>query len=184
MKINPSKSTGHINKNNNNNSNKNNVAIDIKNIPKNKEFSLPLSPSVSSPLIPWDEKKGDTPSHIWMNRTKALPKLGGSKICPGCNLSISVMDDTPGPKASRWHKKCLKCTGCKKQMDSGAKVIELDNKWLVKCSDCSVSNLFIIIIIMILYFIFNIADASLAIFSCMYIFILTNNVPSFSYIFN
>ncbi|CAO3609433.1 unnamed protein product [Cunninghamella blakesleeana] len=54
MKTNPSKSTGHIDRNTNN---KNNVSIDIKNIPSNKEFSLPLSPSVSSPLIPWDEKK-------------------------------------------------------------------------------------------------------------------------------
>ncbi|CAO3626127.1 unnamed protein product [Cunninghamella echinulata] len=138
MKTNPSKSTGYINPSHNNNKFKsNNVSIDVKSIPNNKEFPLTLSPSVSSPLIPWDEQKGDTPSHIWMNRTKALPKLGGSKICPGCNLSIAVMDDTPGPKASRWHKKCLKCTGCRKQMDSGAKVIMSDKKWLVKCSDCS-----------------------------------------------
>ncbi|KAI8340738.1 hypothetical protein BC941DRAFT_467904 [Chlamydoabsidia padenii] len=100
----------------------------------------PLSPSSSSPLVAWNEEKGDTPSRIWMQRTRVLPKLGGSKICPGCNKSIAVMDDTPGPRASRWHKKCLKCTGCKKQMDSGAKVTEADQKWLVRCSDCSDKN--------------------------------------------
>ncbi|SAM06181.1 hypothetical protein [Absidia glauca] len=82
----------------------------------------------------------DTSSQIWMQRTRVLPKLGGSKICPGCNKSIAVMEDTPGPRASRWHKKCLKCTGCKKQMDSGAKVIDDDAKWLVRCSDCSDKN--------------------------------------------
>ncbi|ORX44587.1 hypothetical protein DM01DRAFT_1411261 [Hesseltinella vesiculosa] len=82
-------------------------------------------------------EKDTTPSHIWRNRTRALPKLGGSKICPGCSQSIAVMDITSGPKGSRWHKKCLRCTGCKKQMDSGAKVIENGQSWVVRCSDCS-----------------------------------------------
>ncbi|CAO3577254.1 unnamed protein product [Absidia cylindrospora] len=98
-------------------------------------ISSPLSPSTSSPLVARSGDNGE--SRIWMNRTRALPKLGGSKICPGCNKSIAVMDDAPGPKASRWHKKCLKCTGCKKQMDSDAKVIELNEKSMVRCSDCS-----------------------------------------------
>ncbi|SAM09754.1 hypothetical protein [Absidia glauca] len=70
--------------------------------------------------------------------TRCMPKFGGSKICPGCYASIAVMEETPGPRASRWHKKCLKCTGCKKQMDSGAKVVvEHQGRWLVRCSDCS-----------------------------------------------
>ncbi|KAI8072697.1 hypothetical protein BC940DRAFT_291368 [Gongronella butleri] len=88
---------------------------------------------------PWMEQDDvrTTASHIWKHRTKALPKLGGSKICPGCKASIAVMDDVPGPKASRWHKKCLRCIGCKKQMDSGAKVAEKNERWIVRCSDCS-----------------------------------------------
>ncbi|KAI8100053.1 uncharacterized protein BX664DRAFT_382494 [Halteromyces radiatus] len=101
----------------------------------------PLSPSMSSPLFADNNEKAETPSHIWMHRTRALPKLGGSKICAGCHKSIAVMEDTPGPKASRWHKKCLKCTGCKKQLDSSVKKLTVVNdKWLVHCSDCSDKN--------------------------------------------
>ncbi|KAI8336570.1 hypothetical protein BC941DRAFT_427467 [Chlamydoabsidia padenii] len=48
------------------------------------------------------------------------------------------MDESPGPRASRWHKKCLKCIGCNKQMDSAARVFEQHNKWLVRCNGCSV----------------------------------------------
>ncbi|KAG0187115.1 hypothetical protein DFQ28_006847 [Apophysomyces sp. BC1034] len=62
-------------------------------------------------------------SNMFTHRSRrAPPKLGGPKICPRCRLSISFMDEIPGPRASRWHKKCLRCQGCQKQMDSGAKI--------------------------------------------------------------
>lgn len=102
--------------------------------------SPPLSPtsttSSSDSMPPSTMKEEDT-----YKRTRCIPPLGGSKICPGCNASISVMEETPGPRASRWHKRCLKCAGCKKQMDSGTKVVlEQQGRWFVRCTDCSVSS--------------------------------------------
>lgn len=83
-----------------------------------------------------------SPSQLFMSRTRELPKLGGSKVCPHCRNSIAVWDETPGPRASRWHKKCLKCTKCKKQMDSSARVYEGDTgEWLVYCRNCTVSTI-------------------------------------------
>lgn len=65
------------------------------------------------------------------------PKLGGAKTCPRCRHSISIMDDTPGPLASRWHKKCLSCTTCKKQLDSAAKTkAGSHGESLVFCQKC------------------------------------------------
>ncbi|RCH88717.1 hypothetical protein CU097_005933 [Rhizopus azygosporus] len=70
-------------------------------------------------------------------RQRVLPKLGGQKTCPKCKKPISVMDDTPGPLASRWHKKCLRCTKCSKQLDSAAKVYTgSQGESLVYCRTC------------------------------------------------
>ncbi|ORY98147.1 hypothetical protein BCR43DRAFT_262360 [Syncephalastrum racemosum] len=78
-----------------------------------------------------------SPSHILMNRTRALPKLGGSKKCPRCEQSVPVTDDIQGPRVSHWHRKCLACAKCKKPMDSSAKVTVGDKgEWLVHCRDC------------------------------------------------
>ncbi|KAI9263807.1 hypothetical protein EDC94DRAFT_72278 [Helicostylum pulchrum] len=69
--------------------------------------------------------------------TRVFPKLGGSKTCPRCQHSISVMDDTPGPFTSRWHKKCLACANCNKQLDSAAKTKSgQQGQSLVFCQKC------------------------------------------------
>lgn len=68
---------------------------------------------------------------------KRRPKLGGAKTCPKCYQSISIMDDTPGPLASRWHKKCLACTTCHKSLDSAAKTKPGPHgESLVYCQKC------------------------------------------------
>ncbi|KAI8150059.1 hypothetical protein BJV82DRAFT_707810 [Fennellomyces sp. T-0311] len=95
-----------------------------------------LTSSTSTPLLSRQQSL-DNPSSLLMHRTRALPKLGGSKICPRCNTSIAIMEETLGPKATRWHKKCLRCVGCAKQMDSGAKVAQSSSgEWLVHCRAC------------------------------------------------
>ncbi|KAI9009999.1 hypothetical protein CLU79DRAFT_774310 [Phycomyces nitens] len=105
--------------------------------------------SLSTPLVrttPQDSLGGmeeeDNPSEIFRQRqSRAFPKLGGSRMCPRCRQSIAIMDDSPGPRATRWHKKCLRCAGCRKQMDSGAKVTEgADGEWLVHCRNCMDKN--------------------------------------------
>jgi hypothetical protein len=66
-----------------------------------------------------------------------LSKLGGFHTCPRCKQSISIMDDTQGPFASHWHKKCLCCAKCSKQLDSCAKMRQGSQKEsLVYCTNC------------------------------------------------
>lgn len=70
-------------------------------------------------------------------QVRPRPRLGGSKTCPRCRQSISIMDDTPGPLASRWHKKCLSCTTCYKKLDSAAKTkAGQQGESLVFCQKC------------------------------------------------
>jgi hypothetical protein len=79
-----------------------------------------------------------TPSDIFRSRKKGLPRLGGVRTCARCNQSMPFSDTQPGPHASRWHKKCLRCTGCNKQMDSDAHmtVNEETGLCLVHCREC------------------------------------------------
>lgn len=109
---------------------------------RQRRNSFPRGPIVTPIADQQQEDNGPTsPSYVFKNRTRALPKLGGSKVCPRCHKPVAVMDDVPGPMASRWHKKCLACAKCKKQMDSSAKVTEGEQgEWLVHCSDCKVGK--------------------------------------------
>lgn len=101
----------------------------------------PLS-SHSTPLFKSSSIRESQPyPNVLTHRSRPLPKLGGSKICPRCRTSIAISEDTPGPRASRWHKKCLRCIGCRKQLDSGAKVIEGEHgEWVVRCRSCMVCS--------------------------------------------
>ncbi|KAF9927062.1 hypothetical protein FBU30_003524 [Linnemannia zychae] len=57
---------------------------------------------------------------LFSTRTRPLPKFGGVMNCPRCQQAIGVMDQVPGPKGEKWHKKCLNCKVCKKVLDSSA----------------------------------------------------------------
>lgn len=64
-------------------------------------------------------------STLMSSRGRPLPRFGVVRDCPGCSQRIvSVHEEIPGPKAARWHKKCLACDGCSKILDSGATVAE------------------------------------------------------------
>jgi hypothetical protein len=72
-----------------------------------------------------------------------LPKFGVVKECAGCGQRIySVHEEAPGPKASRWHKKCLVCQGCSKKLDSGATVYQDEEtaKLSLCCTTCLLSK--------------------------------------------
>ncbi|OAD04534.1 C2H2-type zinc finger transcription factor [Mucor lusitanicus CBS 277.49] len=80
------------------------------------------------------------PSSLMSSRgRRPLPRFGVVRDCAGCNQRIySVHEEIPGPKASKWHKKCLVCTGCNKTLDSGATVHEHQethtlNPWCTTC---------------------------------------------------
>jgi hypothetical protein len=82
------------------------------------------------------------PSLLMSSRGRPLPRFGVVRDCPRCNERItSVHDEIPGPKASRWHKKCLVCTGCTKTLDSGTTVKEdkTTGKLYPWCTTCLVS---------------------------------------------
>ncbi|KAG0218097.1 hypothetical protein BGX33_008631 [Mortierella sp. NVP41] len=57
---------------------------------------------------------------LFSTRTRPLPKFGGVTTCPRCRQAVGVMDQVPGPKNEKWHKKCLNCKECKKVLDSSA----------------------------------------------------------------
>ncbi|KAF9973594.1 Cysteine and glycine-rich protein 1 [Actinomortierella ambigua] len=70
----------------------------------------PMAPRVDPPVL----------TSLFSTRTRPLPRFGGTVTCPRCKQPIGVMDQTPGPKGEKWHKKCLNCKGCKKVLDSSA----------------------------------------------------------------
>jgi hypothetical protein len=48
-------------------------------------------------------------------------KLGGGDVCPGCGKTVFFSDQASGPLATTWHRACLKCYTCGKQIDSTGK---------------------------------------------------------------
>ncbi|KAG0205830.1 Cysteine and glycine-rich protein 1 [Mortierella sp. GBA30] len=70
--------------------------------------SLPLAIRSEPPAL----------TSLFSTRTRPLPKFGGVTNCPRCQQPVGVMDQVPGPKNEKWHKKCLNCKECKKVLDS------------------------------------------------------------------
>ena len=140
-----SKMDHHISSNSNNNNNNNGEnKVASSNSSKSPPVSTPRRRRcVSSGAISLTSSSNitdTTPSDLFRNRTKALPKLGGSKMCPRCKQSVSIFDNTLGPLATQWHKSCLACASCAKRMDSDAKVYKNERgEWLVYCRACTVS---------------------------------------------
>ncbi|CAO3654202.1 unnamed protein product [Mucor hiemalis] len=101
------------------------------------------SPSSRSRLPELPQEKLDEsvikPSSLMSSRGRPLPRFGVVRDCPGCSQRIvSVHEEIPGPKAARWHKKCLACKGCSKILDSGATVHEEEGTGNLKpwCTTC------------------------------------------------
>ncbi|KAI9243990.1 hypothetical protein BY458DRAFT_447986 [Sporodiniella umbellata] len=124
---------------------------DFEDIYSKMSISTPKSRHSYSPANRRVAPKVDIvkPSSLMSSRGRPLPRFGVIRDCPRCNERIaSVHDEIPGPKASRWHKKCLTCTGCSKTLDSGTNVQEDKttgrlNPW---CTTCIVSlTLYIVV---------------------------------------
>lgn len=109
---------------------------------KKRHNSIFLSSLVtSSDNIPQRSSTITSPSDIFKSRSTNLPRLGGCRPCDGCKTELPVSDSHPGPNATRWHKKCLRCPGCKKQMDSSGhiKTDIMTKMSQVHCRECLVS---------------------------------------------
>lgn len=66
---------------------------------------------------------------------RGSPRLGGQTLCPGCGLPGTISETKLGPAGERWHMGCLRCFGCRKQLDSGAK---RNAEGKVGCRNCLV----------------------------------------------
>lgn len=97
---------------------------------------VPLPVSLAQGISSDDVK----PSSLFTSRARPLPQFGGSRKCPACNLVVSILDEKNGPMASKWHKKCLKCEGCSKSLDSGAMMKDNGKFTSLICRSCHVSN--------------------------------------------
>lgn len=61
-------------------------------------------------------------SRIVGGSKEALAPFANKDSCPGCKKQAFPFDKIPGPLSTWWHKKCLSCNKCKKQLDSMAKM--------------------------------------------------------------
>lgn len=80
-------------------------------------------------------------SQTSLNRTKLTSdalKSGGGQDCTLCNKRVYPQEEAFGPNVTKWHKKCLTCMRCRKQLDSSA-VLRRDesNAALLLCRGCS-----------------------------------------------
>ncbi|KAI9315396.1 hypothetical protein BX666DRAFT_1962374 [Dichotomocladium elegans] len=82
---------------------------------------FPMTASASTSIIDTAASDQVKPSSLMSRRITPLPPFGVRRVCAGCNESIvSVHEEKPGPRATRWHTKCLRCRGCAKMLDSAA----------------------------------------------------------------
>lgn len=54
--------------------------------------------------------------------SSGVATVGGKNVCPLCKKQAYPQEQVPGPQATVWHRACLRCTGCKKQLDSNGHV--------------------------------------------------------------
>ncbi|KAI7905124.1 uncharacterized protein BX663DRAFT_501843 [Cokeromyces recurvatus] len=115
-----------------------NASISSVKFTTNSELSISNLPSIK-------------PSSLMSTRGRPLPRFGVIRECAGCSQRIqSVHEEIPGPKALKWHKKCLVCKGCNKVLDSGATVHkdEKSSALIPWCTGCLVSIIYICICIL------------------------------------
>lgn len=46
--------------------------------------------------------------------------LGGTNRCAGCLKAVFPLEEVLGPASTKFHRACLRCAGCRKQMDSSS----------------------------------------------------------------
>lgn len=99
---------------------------------KNKETLTALK-------LPKSSSSGHLPGMFAKRGGRALGlHLGGSNKCAGCLQSVFPFEQTAGPHGSWFHKTCLRCTQCKKKMDSSSKFVQddADGRMNVYCRTC------------------------------------------------
>lgn len=61
--------------------------------------------------------------------------VGGKNTCPRCGKSAYPSEQVQGPVATVWHKNCLRCQVCRKQLDSNAKTTDEGVPYCVGCKE-------------------------------------------------
>jgi uncharacterized CHY-type Zn-finger protein len=96
------------------------------------EFALSRSSSRASSVSGWEPRSAGLLSRAQSNATsnnvygRSTPianrfsRLGGTNRCYKCNEPLYMFEEVPGPRATKWHRRCLVCKLCKKELDSMA----------------------------------------------------------------
>ncbi|KAI8811496.1 hypothetical protein BJ742DRAFT_797892 [Cladochytrium replicatum] len=71
---------------------------------------------------------------VKLGEQAGLKALGAKSVCPACEKTVYMAEEVPGPMGSKWHRACLRCKGCRSQLDSHAKL--RDN--MPYCRNCFV----------------------------------------------
>ncbi|GAA5962958.1 hypothetical protein JCM3765_006729 [Sporobolomyces pararoseus] len=107
--------------------------------------SLPPSPSRTSrparlPSLPSfpPQLATETPStlpprSLFSTRQRPPSNLGGLLICAGCSVRATEKETVLGPGGRRYHRKCLVCGGCKRELDSEVRGGETG---ILRCEAC------------------------------------------------
>ncbi|GAA5908942.1 uncharacterized protein JCM6883_002560 [Sporobolomyces salmoneus] len=124
------------------------VTAIVPNNTANRSEGMPSSPSRTSrpprlPTLPSFPPKHSTPAppspaslpprSLFSTRTRPPSNLGGLLICTGCSVRATEKEMVPGPGGRRWHRKCLVCGTCKRELDSEVRGGETG---ILRCEAC------------------------------------------------
>lgn len=128
------------------------------NFPPSSSTSIPVAKATSQPIHKSSRMERPPPTAPSISTTTSFPRFGSRTACPGCNKSVSPMEQgvVPGPQNTRWHASCLVCggkketpktfsiwsrkeekpknePGCGKRLDSAAKIGAEGGVWCREC---------------------------------------------------
>ncbi|GAA5884543.1 hypothetical protein JCM16303_000020 [Sporobolomyces ruberrimus] len=91
--------------------------------------SYPPKHTSTDPLSP----SSLPPRSLFSTRQRPPSNLGGLLICTGCSVRATEKETVPGPGGRRYHRKCLVCCGCKREVDSECRGGETG---ILRCEAC------------------------------------------------
>ncbi|GAA5992701.1 hypothetical protein JCM5350_004283, partial [Sporobolomyces pararoseus] len=110
-----------------------------------ERLSLPPSPSRTSrpsllpplpsftPQVTTNSSSTLPPRSLFSTRQRPPSNLGGLLICAGCSVRATEKETVLGPGGRRYHRKCLVCGGCKRELDSEVRGGETG---ILRCEAC------------------------------------------------
>ncbi|KAJ3338270.1 hypothetical protein HDU93_009796 [Gonapodya sp. JEL0774] len=66
--------------------------------------------------------------------------LGGGDTCPKCAKRVYFAEQVLGPRSTKWHKLCFRCSDCNKVLDAGSTQEAKEKPGEVFCKGCYAKN--------------------------------------------